>query len=54
MCIRDRDTGRTLGLHVTDSLLLNPGKSVTAIIGVSHRPQMARVRGCRYLSLIHI
>ena len=45
------DTQRILGLYVTDSCLLNPGKSVTAIVGVSDRPQMARVRGCRYCSM---
>lgn len=42
------DARRRLGVHVTDSLLLNPSKSVTAIIGLSDRPQMARVRGCGY------
>lgn len=40
------DTPRRLGLHVTESLLLNPVKSVTAIVGISDRPQMARIRGC--------
>lgn len=45
------DTPRTLGLHVTESLLLNPAKSVTAILGVSDRPQMARIRGCRYCAM---
>ncbi len=45
------DTRRRLGLHVTDSLLLNPAKSVTAILGVSDRPQMARVRGCAHCSM---
>jgi hypothetical protein len=45
------DTRRRLGVHVTDSLLLNPGKSVTAVIGLSPRPQMARVRGCAYCTL---
>ncbi|MBE6964176.1 MAG: methionine synthase [Ruminococcaceae bacterium] len=40
------DSRRRLGLHVTDSLLLNPVKSVTAVIGISERPQMARIRGC--------
>ena len=39
------DTQRTLGLYVTDSCLLNPGKSVTAIVGVADRPQMARCAG---------
>lgn len=42
------DARRRLGVHVTDSLLLNPSKSVTAVIGLSDRPQMARVRGCAY------
>lgn len=45
------DSRRRLGVHVTDSLLLNPGKTVTAVIGLSPRPQMARVRGCAYCSL---
>lgn len=42
------DTPRRLGLHVTGSLLLNPVKSVTAVIGLSGQPQKARVRGCAY------
>lgn len=42
------DTPRRLGLHVTEHFLLNPVKSVTAVIGVSDRPQMARIRGCAY------
>ena len=45
------DAGRRLGLSVTDSLLLNPSKSVTAVIGLAHQPQMARVRGCAYCTL---
>ena len=45
------DTPRRLGLHVTGSLLLNPGKSVTAVIGLSDRPQMARIRGCAFCSM---
>ena len=45
------DVQRTLGVCVTDSLLMNPCKSVTAVIGVSDRPQMARVRGCRYCTM---
>ena len=45
------DTPRRLGVTVTDSLLLNPAKTVTAIIGVSVRPQMARVRGCGYCAM---
>lgn len=45
------DTPRRLGLHVTESLLLNPVKSVTAVIGLSDRPQMARIRGCDFCQM---
>ena len=45
------DAERRIGLHVTDSCLLNPVKSVTAVIGVADRPQMARIRGCGSCSL---
>ena len=45
------DSQRRLGLHVTESLLLNPVKSVTAVIGISDRPQMARIRGCAYCQM---
>lgn len=45
------DTPRRVGVHVTQSLLLNPAKSVTAIVGLSDRPQSAKIRGCAYCSL---
>ena len=45
------DTSRRLGLYVTESLLLNPVKSVTAVIGLSDRPQMARIRGCAHCQM---
>ena len=45
------DTPRRLGVHVSESLLLHPVKSVTAVIGLSDRPQMARIRGCAYCSM---
>ena len=45
------DAGRRLGVQVTESLLLNPAKTVTAVIGLSPRPQMARVRGCGFCAL---
>lgn len=45
------DTLCRLGVQVTEHFLLNPGKSVTAIIGLSDRPQMARIRGCAYCSM---
>lgn len=40
------DAPRRLGVQVGDSLLMNPTKSVTAIVGLSDRPQPARIRGC--------
>lgn len=45
------DAQRRVGVHVTESLLMNPSKSVTAVIGLSDRPQMARIRGCAYCSM---
>lgn len=45
------DTQRRLGLHVTDSCLMNPAKSVTAVIGLADTPQPARVRGCAFCDL---
>lgn len=45
------DSQRRLGVQVTQSLLLNPVKSVTAVIGLSDRPQPARVRGCGFCAL---
>lgn len=45
------DTPRRLGLHVTESLLLNPVKSVTAVVGLSDVPQRARIRGCAYCQM---
>ena len=45
------DARRRLGVQVSPSFLMNPGKSVTAVIGLADRPQMARVRGCAYCSM---
>lgn len=45
------DAQRRLGVQVGDSLLMNPTKSVTAIIGLSERPQPARIRGCGFCNL---
>lgn len=42
---------RTIGVHLNDSLMMNPTKSVSAIIGLSSVPQPARIRGCAYCSL---
>ena len=45
------DAGRRLGLTVSQSLLMNPVKSVTAVIGLSDTPQPARLRGCACCNL---
>ena len=45
------DLGRRLGVHVSERFLMNPTKSVTALIGISDRPQMARIRGCAYCTM---
>ena len=45
------DAPRRLGITVTPSLLMNPVKSVTAVIGLSGSPQPARIRGCEYCNL---
>lgn len=46
------DAGRRLGVQVTESLLMNPSKSVTAVIGLAEKPQPARIRGCAHCLLI--
>lgn len=45
------EADKRLGLHVTESLMLDPVKSVTAVIGIAHTPQMARIRGCAHCDM---
>ena len=45
------DASRRLGITVGESLLMNPCKSVTAVIGIADAPQPARVRGCGYCTM---
>ena len=45
------DAERRVGIHVTSSFLMNPSKSVTAVIGLSDNPQMARIRGCAWCAM---
>ena len=45
------DAGRQLGVQATDSCLMLPQKTVTAIIGIADRPQPARIRGCANCSM---
>lgn len=42
---------KRLGLHVSESLMLSPVKSVTAVIGIADVPQMARIRGCEFCDM---
>lgn len=42
------DAARRLGVQITESCLINPQKTVTAVIGIADRPQPARVRGCAH------
>ena len=49
--LRAVDAGRRLGVTVTDSHLLIPAKTVTAVIGLSPEPQQARIRGCGHCAL---
>ena len=49
--LRALDAGRKLGITANESFLLLPCKSVTAVIGLSDRPQGAKIRGCAYCAL---
>lgn len=45
------DTARRIGLTLSPSMLMIPGKSVTAILGISDAPKALRKRGCENCSL---
>lgn len=45
-----RAGGSRIGVTVTESQLMLPQKSVTAIVGLADRPQKARIRGCAHCS----
>ena len=45
------DATRYLGVQATDSCLMLPQKTVTAVIGIADRPQPARIRGCSVCSM---
>ena len=45
------DTARKIGLTVTDSNILVPRKSVTAVIGISDIPVKKRSSGCENCSM---
>lgn len=45
------DAPRKIGLTVTNTHILTPRKSVTALIGIADKPQTKRFRGCAYCSM---
>lgn len=45
------NTARRIGLTVSPNLILVPRKSVTAVLGISERPQKLRKRGCEVCSM---
>lgn len=45
------DTARKIGLTVSESGIMIPRKSVTAIMGIADRPQPKRFRGCEHCGL---
>ncbi len=45
------DAARRVGVNETESHLLTPQKSVTAIIGIAGKPQRARIRGCAFCAM---
>ena len=49
--LRAVNAQRRVGVTLTDSCLMNPVKSVTALVGLSDSPQPARLRGCAYCAL---
>ena len=45
------DGWRRLGVQVSENFWMNPTKTVSAVIGLSDRPQAARIRGCAFCSM---
>ncbi len=40
------EMNKRIGVTLTDSLLMAPSKSVTAVIGLSRKPKMCSIQGC--------
>ena len=43
---RALETGKMVGITLTDSLMMVPSKSVTAVIGISSRKSSCQIKGC--------
>ena len=48
---RTLNAEKQLGVHLNESLLFYPSKTVSAIIGIADEKQPARIRGCDYCSM---
>ncbi len=40
------EASKRIGIYLTDSLLMTPSKSITAVIGVSKNPNQCEIKGC--------
>ena len=49
--LRALDAPRRMGVHLTEASFMIPAKSVSAVIGLSHTPRPARIRGCAYCQM---
>ena len=49
--IKTLNADKMIGLHVNESLMLVPTKSVTAVIGLSKEPVKGQARGCQTCNL---
>ena len=45
------DGWRRLGVQVSGNFWMNPTKTVSAVVGLSDRPQAARIRGCGFCAM---
>ena len=43
--------GTRIGVTLTETMLMLPQKSVSAVLGIADTPQPARVRGCAHCTL---
>ena len=44
--LQELEAGKRIGIKLTESLLMTPSKSVSAVVGVSKKPHRCEVKGC--------
>lgn len=44
-------TGKRIGLTVSETFMMTPMKSVTAVIGIADRPQPKKISGCEFCDM---